>query len=345
MKNEKQLDIITTNMKKHCLFSSTFVAIVAFIAIGCAKGKDTSNTAGESENKTSINNGAKEGIWEGDEVPPVFAVCVKGQPLFAPFNEGDIIGDGKVLRQTPEKYTQFIMGEEAYGITYQEEKNRGLEHDTSYLNQYEYQSKDGMKGQLFTYADPKAIEHYMMTHGDVMPEGDFIPMEYTNGIIVGANYLKDRSIMSFYSTTTEDPTEPQFDKDIIAKVEKVLGAKVEHNRISHIIGDEEYQLGVMKTQPNDKYGIAAWVLAKGNDITIWTDTCEVDEEEHRVYWSNYDPDEYMEPGVLAVVKGKDGLDIYCSHMSTDETVNYMLMRQKNSKFQKFDMGGFYQMYE
>ena len=53
----------------------------------------------------------------------------------------------------------------------------------------------------------------------------------------------------------------------------------------------------------------------------------------------------MEPGVIAVVKGKNGLDIYCAHMSTDETANYMLMRQKNSKFVKFDMGGFYQMYE
>ena len=202
-----------------------------------------------------------------------------------------------------------------------------------------------MKGQLFSYADPKAIEHYMMTHGDVMPEGDFEPMTYTYGIIVGADYLKDRSIMSFYSTTTEDPTEPQFSQDVIAKVEKALDAKVEHNRISHIIGDEEYQLGIMRTQPNDKYGIAAWVLAKGDDITVWTDTCEVAEDEHRIYWSNYDPDEYMEPVILAVVKGENGLDIYCCHMSTDETVNYMVMRQQKSRFVKYDMGSFYQMYE
>lgn len=51
------------------------------------------------------------------------------------------------------------------------------------------------------------------------------------------------------------------------------------------------------------------------------------------------------PAIFAVVKGKNGLDIYCTHMSTDETANYMLMRQKNSSFVKFDMGGFYQMYE
>ena len=330
-------------MKKH-IFTSAVVALVVIIAVGCMKGKEAGNAAVESENN-AINNETTEGLWEGDEVPPVFAVCVKGQSLFAPFNEGDIIGGGNALRQTPEKYTQFIMGEEAYSITYQEEKNKGLEHDNSYLNQYVYQSKDEMKGQLFSYADPKAIEHYMMTHGDVMPEGDFIPMEYNYGNIVGANYLKGRSIMSFYSTTTEDPTEPQFSKEVIAKVEKELGAKVETNRISHIIGDEEYQFGVMRTQPNDKYGIAAWVLAKGNDITIWTDTCKVVEEEHRVYWSNYDPDEYMEPSVLVIVKGKEGLDIYCCHMSTDETVNYMVMRQKKSRFQKIDMGGFYQMYE
>ena len=332
-------------MKKKSLLTSAFVVLIAVIAMGCAKGKEAGNATSESASMASADNVSAAGAWEGDEVPPVLAVYVKGLPLFAPFNEGDIIDEGKVLRQSPGRYTQFIMGEEAYGIAYQEEKNKDLEHDTSYLNQYVYKSADGMKGQLFSFADPKAIELYMTTHGDVMPEGDLIPMEYTYGIIVGADYLKDHSITSFYSTTTEDPTEPQFGKEVIAKVEKALGAKVEANRVSHIIGDEEYQFGVMRTQPNDKYGIAAWVLAKGNDITLFTDTCEVVEEEHRVYWSNYDPDEYMEPGVIAVVKGKNGLDIYCTHMSTDETANYMLMRQKNSKFVKFDMGGFYQMYE
>ena len=323
-------------MKKRILLASAFVALVAALVLGCTKGK---NTGKEDNDKV----GASEGTIEG--VPPVLAVCVKGQQLFAPFNEGDILGEGKVLRQTPEKYTQFILGEEAYGIAYQKEKNKDLEHDTSYLNQYVFQSEDGMKGQLFIYADPKAIEHYMTTHGEVSPEGDFTPMAYTYGIIVGADYLKDRSIMSFYATTTDDPTEPQFSKEVVAKVEKTLGAKVENNRISHIIGDEEYKFGVMRTQPNDKYGIAAWVLAKGNDITIWTDTCEVVEEENRVYWSNYDPDEYMEPSILSVVKGKDGLDIYCYHMSTDESVNYLLMRQKKSSFVRQEMGSFYQMYE
>ena len=331
-------------MKKNIL-TSGFIAFLAVVAMSCAKSKEAGNTSGEAEDKSSANEQTTKGVWDSSDIPPVLAVCVKGQPLFAPFNEGDIMGGGMVLRQSPEKYTQFIMAEEAYGIVFQEEKNKDLEHDASYLNQYVYLLKDKMKGQLFSYADPKAIEHYMMTHGDVMPEGDFEPMTYTYGIIVGADYLKDRSIMSFYSTTTEDPTEPQFSQDVIAKVEKALDAKVEHNRISHIIGDEEYQLGIMRTQPNDKYGIAAWVLAKGDDITVWTDTCEVAEDEHRIYWSNYDPDEYMEPVILAVVKGENGLDIYCCHMSTDETVNYMVMRQQKSRFVKYDMGSFYQMYE
>ena len=331
-------------MNNFFLLTNTLAVFMAAVLLGCTKGKET-GASGEVESQTSTQNGSTDGAWEADEVPPVLAVCVKGLPLFAPFNEGDIIDGGKVLKKSPKEYTQFIMGEEAYGIIYQEEKNPDLEHDTSYLNQYLYKSADGMKGQLFGYTNVKDIEHYMMTHGDVMPEGDFIPMEYAYGIIVGADYLKDRSIISFYSTTTEDPNEPQFSHDVIAKVEKTLGAKVEKNRISHIIGDGEYQLGVMRTQPNDKYGIAAWVLAKGSDVTLWTDTCEVVEEEHRVYWSNYDPDEYMEPAVLAVVKGENGLDIYCNHMSTDETANYMLMRQKKASFVKFDMGGFYQMYE
>ncbi len=336
-------------MKRIMLLASTFITFMAIVAMGCTKSKEAAGAAGESESKTSADKSADKSAaksaWEEEDVPPVFAVCLRGEPLFAPFNEGDIIDGGKVLKTSPEKYTQFIMGEEAYGITYQEEKNPKLDHDTSYLNQYVYKSADDMKGQLFSYADPKEINYYMTSHGDVLPEGELIPMEYTYGIIVGADYLKNHSIISFYSTTTEDPDEPQFSKEVIAKVEEAVGAKVEKNRVSHIIGDDEYQLGVMRTKPNDKYGIAAWVLAKGNDVTIWTDTCEVVQEEHRVYWSSYDPDEYMEPSVLAVVKGKNGLDIYCSHMSTDETVNYILMRQKKSTFFKIDMGSFYQMYE
>ena len=334
-------------MKKTSLLTSAFVALMALAAIGCTKSKGTGDPTGESESKASADAtaDAADDAWGDDEVLPVLAVCVKGQPLFAPFNDGDIAGGGQVLRQSPDKYTQFILGEEAYGITYQKEKNPQLKEDSSYLNQYLLQTADGMKGQLYAYTDPSAIEHYMMTHGDVMPEGDFIPMEYACGVAVGADYLKNRSIVSFYATTTEDPDAPQFSKEVVAAVEKALGAKVEKNRVSHIIGDKEYDFGVMRTKPNDKYGVAAWVLAKGSDITIWTDTCEVVAEEHRIYWSSIDPDEYMEPSIIAVTKGRDGLDIYCSYSPSDETDSYMLMRQKRSSFKKLDLGSFYLMYE
>lgn len=336
-------------MEKTGLLTSAFVALMALAAVGCTKSKGAGNPASESVSKASadapVDATEADDVWSGDDVLPVLAVCVKGQPLFAPFNDGGIAGGGQMLRQSPDKYTQFILGEEAYGITYQKEKNPQLKEDTSYLNQYLLQTADGMKGQLYAYTDPSAIDHYMMTHGDVLPEGDFIPTGYACGVAVGADYLKDHSIVSFYSTTTEDPDSPQFPKDVVASVEKALGAKVEKNRVSHIIGDNEYRFGVMRTKPNDKYGVAAWVLAKGSDITIWTDTCEVVAEEHRIYWSSIDPDEYMEPDIIAVTKGKDGLDIYSSYSSTDETVNYWLMRQKRSTFEKLDLGSYYQMYE
>ena len=66
------------------------------------------------------------------------------------------------------------------------------------------------------------------------------------------------------------------------------------------------------------------------------------EQEHH---SSYDPDEYMEPAVLTVVKSKKGLDIFTMHMSTDETANYYLMRQEDARMKQFCLGGFYQMYE
>ena len=119
-------------MKRTHLLANVFVVLMAIFVMGCSKNKEAGNAAGESKNKTSADKGSAEEVWEGD-VPPVLAVCVKGQLLFAPFNEGDLIDEGKVLRQSPQKYTQFIMGEEAYTIAYMEEKNKDLEHDTSYL--------------------------------------------------------------------------------------------------------------------------------------------------------------------------------------------------------------------
>ena len=316
--------------------------VMAFCAIGCAKTEQKSGNE-TTEQSAAGNVAADESVIEGTDVPPVLTFCVKGLPLFAPFNEGDILNEGKALRETPAKYTKVIIGESVFDVSYKEEKNKQLEHDGSYMNQYVYKSKDEMKGQLYTYADTKAIEEYMQTHGDTSAEGELYPMEYTYGILVSADYLKDRSVMKSHATMTEDPTEQQFSASVIAKVEKMVGAKVESNRIAQVIGNDEYNFGVMKTKPNDEYALAVWVLAKGDEVCIYTDTCMVEGGE--VMWSNYDPEEYMEPGILAVVKGKNGLDIYCSHASTDETVNYMLMRQEGTRMRKYDMGGFYQMYE
>ena len=319
-------------------------ALLALLTIGCTSKKQP---AGDPNNEAS-NTGStatQTATLEGTEVPSVLAVSVNGLPLFAPFNEGDLMGSGQALRETPEKYTLVLLGESSFEVNYKEEKNKQLANDESYLNQYIYQSQDKMKGQVYAYADAKAVEKYLSTHGDMTAEGEVIPRTYAEGILVSADYMKGRSLLNFYPTTTEDPDSPQFSPDIIAQVEKQLGAKVEKNRIVNVIGDEEYYFGIMTTQPNDKYGIAVWVLAKGNDLCLRTDTCEVDKEEGRVYWSSFDPDEYMEPVVIAVVKGADGLDIYCMHATTDETMNYMLMRQKGNKMQKYDMGGFYQQYE
>ena len=323
-----------------CFFATASFFFITTVTMGCTEKKNI-----EKSNDNAINLKTSNGLKQDDGVPPVVAVWVKDLPLFAPFNDGDIFNEGKTLKQDPKKYTHFIVDEKVFDIMYQGEKNKALEHDGSYLNQYEYQSKDEMKGQLFKFVDTKKIEQHMNTHGDMLPEGEIIPREYACGIIIGKDYLKDRTVLPFNATTTEDPNEPQFSKDVIRKVEKTLHTTVEKNRIIYIIGEEEYQLGIMQTKPNDKYGIAAWVLAKDGDITIWTDTCRVDENEHRVYWSDYDPDEYHELGVIAVVKSKDGLDIYCNHMSTDETVNFFLMRQRKAKFMKYRLGSFYQMYE
>ena len=90
---------------------------------------------------------------------------VKGKPLFAPFNDGSILDEGRVLKQLPGKYTKLLLGHQVFDVTYKEEKNASLKHDDSYLNQYFYQIKDEMKGQLYDYADPKAVEKFMQTYG------------------------------------------------------------------------------------------------------------------------------------------------------------------------------------
>jgi hypothetical protein len=314
---------------------TVFMALALMMSfVSCAK---------QPKSDAPENSTAKDGTESADfDVPPAFAVYVKGQPLFVPFNEGDLLSKGEQLKSNPGKYTKFIIGGKCFDVNYKEEKNKELEHDDSYLNEYVYQIADQMKGQLYNFANLEAVEQFMLTFGDTTAEGELITQDYNYGIIASADYMKNRSVVNFMATMTEDPEQPQFKPATVAEVEKLVGAKVLKNRISHIFGDE-YNFGVMTTQPNDKYGIAAWVLDKDGEITVWTDTCQV--EDGQVYWSNYDPDEYNEPGVIAVVKSNDGLDIYCGHADNDETMNYVLMRQKGRKMQKFDLGSFYQRYQ
>ncbi|MBR5688614.1 MAG: hypothetical protein IKX36_11765 [Prevotella sp.] len=328
-------------MKKICYLVVWVAMAVCFSA--CNKTPAQQAEQRQTADATDDSNTPKQ--TEEAELPPVLAVCVKGLPLFAPFNEGDIINGGRDLKQTPEKYTKLILDDTVYDVTYQGEKNKELKNDESAINEYYYKNNDAMKGQLYDYADPKAIENHLKTHGDMTAEGEIIPQEYADGILVPADYLKGRTVMKVMATTTEAPGEPQFNTDIVAKVEKMLGQKVEQNRIAYVFGKDECLFGVMRTKPNDKYGVAAWVLAEGKDVSIWTDTCEVVKEENRIYWSSIDPDEYMEPIVKAVVKGDKGYEIFTIHMNTDEMAHYFLMRQKGDKMTQTSMGSFYQRYE
>ena len=325
-------------MKKNMTMVLTCLVMIGCM-LSCTKtGQKTVQCTSEEKKTADVAQ-----VLEGMDVPPVTAVVVKGLPLFAPFNEGDLFDGGKALRETPEKYNKFIVNGQCFDVSYKEEKNKQLKNDTSYFNQYFYQMEDGMKGQLYTFADAKAVEEYMQNNGEVTPEGDVIVQEYMEGIMVPGGYLKGRTLLKSISTTTEDPNEPQFDASIVAQVEKAVGAKVAKNRISSIFGDDEYQFGIMKTQPKDQKFIAAWVLAKGDEICLHTDTCTVEEGQEEL--PDYDLDDYMEPIVLSVVKGKNGIDLFCVHSANDEQINYLLMRQEGRKMNRYDLGGFYQMYE
>ena len=318
--------------------------VMAVVVSLCACNKKTAQQA--EQEKSGVAEVTENAVAQDEvaDLPPVLAVCVKGLPLFTPFNEGDIINGGKDLKQTPEKYTKLILDDAVYDVTYQGEKNKDLKQDDSYLNEYYYKNADAMKGQLYDYADPKAIENHLKTHGDMTAEGEIISQDFADGILVPADYLKGRTVIKVRPTTTEAPGEPQFPADIVATVEKLLGQKVEQNRIAYVFGKDDCLFGVMRTKPNDQYGVAAWVLADGKDVCIWTDTCEVVKEEKRVYWSNIDPDEYMEPIVKAVVKGENGYEIYAIHMNTDEMARYFIMRQKGNRMKQIPMGSFYQRF-
>ena len=164
-------------MKKNLILA--LAVMTGLCACNDKPKQNSEQTPSEGTAKTEV------AAQESAEVPPILAPCVSGLPLFAPFNEGDIIDGGRILKQSPEKYTKFIMGDEVFDVTYKEEKNKDLEHDGSYLNQYFYKSKDLMKGQVYNYADPKAVENFLKTHGDMTVEGDIVPRDYWEGILRG----------------------------------------------------------------------------------------------------------------------------------------------------------------
>ena len=170
-------------MKKNMTMVLTCLVMIGCM-LSCTKsGQKT--VQGTSEEKKTADVAQ---VLEGMDVPPVTAVVVKGLPLFAPFNEGDLFDGGKALRETPEKYNKFIVNGQCFDVSYKEEKNKQLKNDTSYFNQYFYQMEDGMKGQLYTFADAKAVEEYMQNNGEVTPEGDVIVQEYMEGILVPGGF-------------------------------------------------------------------------------------------------------------------------------------------------------------
>ena len=161
----------------------------------CSCGSKSDKQAAQSASVDSVptEKAVADAYAENaSEVPPVLVAYVKGKPLFAPFNDGSILDEGRVLKQSPGKYTKLLLGHQVFDVTYKEEKNASLKHDDSYLNQYFYQIKDEMKGQLYDYADPKAVEKFMQTYGDMDAEGHILPKEYTEAILVSPDYLKER---------------------------------------------------------------------------------------------------------------------------------------------------------
>ena len=94
-----------------------FIALALMMSfISCAK-----------QSKSYAQDGAvaKDRMESADfDVPPAFAVYVKGQPLFVPFNEGDVLSKGEQLKSNPGKYTKFIIGGKCFDVNYKEEKNK-----------------------------------------------------------------------------------------------------------------------------------------------------------------------------------------------------------------------------
>ena len=300
----------------------------------------------EKQPKQATAAGKESAALEDEaEFPPLMAFCVKGQPLlFVPFNDGDIPGGGKDLKSSPKTYTTYILGEEAFDVTFKEEKNKQLENDESCINQYLYMSEDKMKGMVYNYADAAAVDKYLNTHGDMLPEGEIVPMQFAEGLLVTPDYMKTHSLLKFMDTTTEDPEGPTFSENVIKRVEKLIGMKVENNRVATMLGGDVYEFGVMTTGKKDNYALGMYVLAKGNDVSLCVDTLRASEEDGNIDWSMADPDTYQEPNVIAVVKGEKGLEIFCS-VPDAETTNFLWLRQEGTELKQRSLGSFFQHYD
>ena len=314
----------------------------------CACNNSSKQAAGNEAGQQPTAKGAEASGEVAEEAAPEFlplvGFYVKGEPLFVPFNEGDIPEKGKGLKQSPEKYEVFLMGDETFDVAFSKEKNPDLKNDESYINQYIYKSADKMKGMLYSFADVKVAEKFMATHGDVMPEGEIVPMEYTEGLLVTKDYLKSRKLMKYRDTTTEDPDGPVFSESVIKKVEEMIGMKVEKNRVATVIGKDEYEFGVMTTGKKGDFALGVYVLSGAGNVSLRVDTLKADVEDGQIHWSMADPEYYTEPDISVVTKGEKGLEIFCS-VPDEEATNFLLLRQEGTELKQKHLGSFYQQYE
>ena len=77
---------------------------LAFVACACNNTSKPQTATGQTDQQaTDTTSSAAENAeaQAAPEFPPLMAFCVKGQPLFVPFNDGDIPGEGKDLKQSP----------------------------------------------------------------------------------------------------------------------------------------------------------------------------------------------------------------------------------------------------
>ena len=123
--------------------------VMAFCAIGCAKTDQKSGNE-TTEQSAADNVAADEGVMEGADVPPVFTLCVKGLPLFAPFNEGDLLNEGKALRETPAKYTKLIIGESVFDVLARVCEERGIQIESSWEPVFDSHYVEGI-GHIYEF--------------------------------------------------------------------------------------------------------------------------------------------------------------------------------------------------